>query len=386
MRQTFPFGRIAGIRVGANWSALVILLLIVDLLATSALPAAVPRQPEALYWGVGVAAAMAFLASLLAHELSHALVARRNGIRVRSVTLFMLGGVTELEGDPGTPGADLRIAVAGPATSLLAGVFFLGVAAAIGYAGGPRVATAAATWLALMNAVLAVFNLLPGAPLDGGRVLRALLWRRSGDRNRAEQSAAGAGRVIGAGLAALGVAVFLLTGELIDGLWLVLIGWFMISLAVAEQSAATARALLAGVRVADVMIPDPDLAAGWLSVAEFAWQLGRRSAQTAFPVVAADGALLGVVSVMKLAKVPAGRRDQVRLSELAVPVPAEYLAAPGDPVAPLLTRDPLAGEVVAVVRTDGAITGLVTAENLRQALRWRRLAGTASYVPSSPSG
>jgi len=373
MRQTVSFGRVAGIPVGASWSAVVTLVVIVDLLATGALPAAVPRQPVALYWGAGAAGAIAFLASLLAHELAHALVARRDGIRIRSVTLWMLGGVTQLDGDPDTPRADLQIALAGPAASLLTGVVFLGVAAAIGYAGGPRVAVAAAVWLALMNGVLAAFNLLPGAPLDGGRVLRAALWHHRADREKAERGAASAGRVIGAVLAALGVAEILLTRNLVSGLWLILLGWFMTSAAAAEQARAAARALLADVRVADVMTPDPDVAAAWLTAAEFSRQLVRgRSAQTAFPVIGPGGALTGIVTVTQLSRTPAHSREHVPLRQLAVPVPEEYQAIPADPAAPLLGRDPLAGEVMAVVQEGGHISGLVTAENMRQALRWRR--------------
>jgi Zn-dependent protease/CBS domain-containing protein len=372
MRQTIPFGKVAGIPVGASWSAIVTLAVIVDLLAGSALPAAVPHQPAALYWVVGVAAAVAFLASLLAHELAHALVARRHGIRIRSVTLWMLGGVTQLDGDPRTPSADLQIALAGPATSLLTGAVFLGAAAAISASGGPRVAVAAAMWLALMNGVLAAFNLLPGAPLDGGRVLRAALWHHWADRRRAELGAATTGRLIGTVLALLGVAEFLLTSNLVGGLWLALLGWFMTSAAAAEQRAAAARALLAGLRIADVMTVDPDLAAAWQTVSEFTHQVGGRSAQTAFPVVGLDGRLAGIVTVTRLGRVPAQSRDQVRVRQLAVSVPEEYLASPADDVVQLLSRDPLSGEVMAVVEDGGHIIGIVTAENLRQALRWRR--------------
>jgi Zn-dependent protease len=384
MRQTVPFGKVAGIPVGASWSAIVTLAVIVDLLAASALPEAVPRQPEALYWGVGAAAAVAFLASLLAHELAHALAARRHGIRIRSVTLWMLGGVTQLDGDPATPGADLQIALAGPAASLLAAAVFLGVAVAVSATGGPRVATAAAMWLALMNGVLAAFNLLPGAPLDGGRVLRAALWHHWADRQRADRGAASAGRAIGTVLAVLGVAEVLLTRDLVGGLWLVLLGWFMTAAAAAEQNAATARALFAGVRVADVMTPDPDLAAAWQTVAEFVSALGGRFAQMAFPVIGPGGTLTGIVTTNRLSRVPAQRREDTHLGDLAVPVPEEYLADPADPAAPLLSHDPLGGEVVAVVEDGGHITGLVTAENMRQALRWRKLAGPAVPQAAGP--
>lgn len=378
MRQTVPFGRVAGIPVGASWTAIVTLAIIVDLLATGPLPAAVPHQPAVLYWGVAAAAAVAFLASLLVHECAHALVARRAGIKVRSVTLWMLGGVTELGGEPQTPAADLRIALAGPAASLLAGALFFGAATAISAAGGPRVAAAATTWLALMNGVLAVFNLLPGAPLDGGRVLRSMLWQHWHDRLRAERGAASAGRLIGAVLAALGIAEALLTRDLVSGLWLVLLGWFMTSAAAAERDAATARALLAGVRVSDVMTPDPDLAAAWQTAAELIRQISGRPAQTAVPVIGADGRLAGIVTLSRLSRVPASSRDQVRLQRLMVPVPEEYLVHPADPAAQVLTREPLGGEILAVVEDDRRIVGVVTTGNLRQALRWRRLAAPAA--------
>jgi len=231
-------------------------------------------------------------------------VARRNGVGVASITLWMLGGVAELDGDPPSAGADLRIALAGPAASLVAAALLFGAGAGIGAAGGPGVAVAAATWLAVMNAILAVFNLLPGAPLDGGRVLRAVLWRHYGDRERAERGAARAGRVLGAALIGLGIGE-LLAFRSFSGLWLMLIGWFLITAAVAEEKAAAAKTALAGVRVADVMTPHPELAGGWETVGEFIGRAAARSRQDAFPVVGPGGDLAGVcvpkISSMALA-------------------------------------------------------------------------------------
>ena len=262
MRQDIRLGRVAGVAVGANWTVGVILVLIGWLLGASVLPGAVPHQAHGLYWSAAVAGAVLFLASLLAHETAHAVVARRNGVRVRSITLWMLGGIAELEGEPPDAGADLRIALAGPATSTLAAGVFLGAAALPGAVGAAAVAVAAAQWLAVMNGLLAAFNLLPGAPLDGGRALRALLWRHYGDRRRAEATAARAGQFLGAAVTAFGVFE-LLAWRSFGGLWLVLAGWFLLAAASTEQQAAVAAAALAGVRIADIQTADPGLAPGW---------------------------------------------------------------------------------------------------------------------------
>jgi Zn-dependent protease len=370
VKQSVRLGRVAGIQVGAHWSVAVILVIIAELLAMTVLPAAHRHQPVALYWAVASVGAVLFLASLLAHELAHALVARQNGVAVRSITLWMLGGVAELDRDPPSAAADLRIALAGPAASIAAGGLLLGAAVAISAVSGPGVVVAAAMWLAVMNGLLAVFNLLPGAPLDGGRVLRALLWRHYGNRERAERGAARAGQVLGAVVFGFGIAE-LLALRSFNGLWLALIGWFLITAAAAEEKAAAAKTALAGVRVADVMTPEPEIATGWETVAGFAGRVAARSRQDAFPVVGPDAGLIGVVLTGQLARVPAADRDRLRLGQVAVPVPPSYRATPDDPAGPLLTRRPLGGEVAAVVVADGLVVGLVTASDLQRALRWR---------------
>ena len=164
MRQSVGLGRVAGIPVGVHWTVAVILVIIAEILGASVLPAALPHQPAVVYWAAAAATALVFAGSLLAHELAHSLVAQRNGVRVRSITLWMLGGVAELAGEPPNAVADLRIALAGPAASLAQAAVFGGVALAVSYSGGSAVAVAAAVWLAVMNGALAVFNMLPGAP------------------------------------------------------------------------------------------------------------------------------------------------------------------------------------------------------------------------------
>ena len=368
MKQTVPLGRAAGIRVGVHWSVLVIVLLIGWLLSAQILPAMTPHQPTAAYWAAAVPCAAAFMAALLAHELAHSLVARRYGVPVTSITLWALGGISELGREPPTARADLRIAVAGPAASLGTGLVSAGLAAAVRAGGGPGIAVAALAWLAAMNILLAAFNLLPGTPLDGGRILRAYLWRRHGDRVRAAQSAAAAGRVLGAAFIAIGIGEILLRAD-IGGLWLALIGMFVMSAAAAEANAETAAAALAGMRAGDVMTPDPDIGGTWMTVADFIGRIALASAQAGFPVVAPGGSLAGATGVSRLARVPPASRASTTLGQILTPVPPAYLAAPGDPAAPLLGRPPLADDLAAIVISDGRITGIVTVTRLRQIIR-----------------
>jgi len=327
-----------------------------------------PGQPAVAYRAVAVPCAAAFMAALLAHELAHSLVARRCGVPVTSITLWALGGVSELGGEPPTARADLRIAAAGPAASLAAGLLSGGLAAAVHAGGGPGIAVAALGWLAAMNVLLAAFNLLPGAPLDGGRILRAVLWRRTGDRVRAARSAAAAGRAVGAALIILGMGEVLLWADA-GGLWLALIGMFVMSAAAGEATAGAAAAALAGLRVGDIMTPDPDIGGTWMTVAGFIDGIALRSAQAGFPVIGPGGSLAGVTGVSRLGRVPPDSRASTTLGQVMDPVPPGYLAAPEDPAAPLLSRPPLAGDLAAIVLTEGRITGIVTVSRLRQIIR-----------------
>lgn len=378
MRQSLRLGRVAGIPVGAHWTVGVILVVITQILGVNVLPAAAAHQSAAVYWAVAAGTALLFAASLLVHELMHAVVAKRYGVQVRSITLWMLGGLAEFEGDPPSPSADLRIAMAGPAASGALTGGFAGVAGAVDYAAGPAVVTAAITWLALMNGMLAVFNMLPGAPLDGGRVLRAMLWRHHGDRDRAAVAAAKAGQVLGAGSVLAGLASAKFLGS-IDGLWLLLIGVFLISAATAEARTIPAMAALAGLRVSDMMTPDPLLAPAGFTVAGFTG-VAARCRQDVFPVVDPGGALAGLLFSDTLARVPPDDRPRLTLGEIALKVPPAYLAAPEDPAGPLLTRPALRGKLAAIVLDHGQVTGLVTTDDLRSAVRRARLQPSASLA------
>ena len=365
MTASIRFGRIAGIPVGASWSALLIALLFAWSLGGELLPAQVPGLAPAAYWLAGAAGAGLFLASLLAHEIGHALVARRAGLRVRGITLWLLGGVAQLEDEPASPGDELRVAIVGPAVSLALAVGFGLAAVALSVTGGPALAGVVVAWLALANAVLAVFNLLPAAPLDGGRVLRGLLWRRHGNRVRASVTATRAGVWVGSGLIGYGL-LGALTGWGIGTLWTALIGWFLVTAARQERDQALLGRGLGGLRADQVMATAPAVAPAWFTVDAFLRNYVEPWQATILPLRSFDGHPAGVVTAAALYAVPRDRRHIVRAGDVAIPMSALLEVAPDQPVGDLAAR--LAGgRTVAVVVAGGQLLGLITADDLARA-------------------
>ena len=381
MKQSLQLGRIAGIPVGANWSVLVVLVLIADIVARNVLPRADAGLSTSVYWAIAIPTAVLFLASLLAHEGAHAAIALRKGLGVRSITLWMLGGVAQLDGEPQTARADFAVAAAGPATSLAMGAALFAAAEAAAALGAPAVIVAALAWTGATNVFLAVFNLLPGAPLDGGRILRALVWMRCGDRARGDRVATGAGQVMGAALAGAGVAQLIFLGQT-GGLWLMLIGWFLIWAAGSEAKARAVREAAVGVHVRDLMVPEPECAPSWRQVGEFIETVAARSRQRVFPVTGFDGRPCGAVTLERLSRLPPGRAGD-RVESVALALPPDYVAGPDDPVASLVGRMPLAGALLAVVVADGHVVGMVTADDLGRLIQQSML--RARSAPSSTS-
>jgi Zn-dependent protease len=363
MDQDIRLGTIDGIPVGINWSILVIFFLIVWELADLVLPAYQPNDSSLTYWSVALVTSLLFFLSIFAHELSHSIVAKQNGIGVRRITFWLFGGVSELEGEALTPRADFRIAVVGPVASfILAGVFAV-LALLLHRSGGVGVLGSAFGWLAWMNLLLGVFNLIPAAPLDGGRVLRSVLWRRSGDRVRAATSAARAGQVFAYILVTLGVLEFLEVG--IIGLWFVFLGWYLLTAARAEESAVVLRSSLASVHVRDIMTPDPVTFSATTTVAELIdTQLHHHRFNT-YPLVGADGELEGLTTMGRIRHVPASARETTRLIDVACPLAEVPIGAPSEPIPELLQRMQAAADGRALVIDEkGAFVGIVSPSDI----------------------
>ncbi len=230
MKSSLTLGRISGIKVGVHWTVGIIAFLVMSTVSRSVLPSFAPGFGTTAYLVASAGIVVAFLASIVAHELGHSIVAQRNGVGVRSITLFALGGVASLEREPDSAGAAARIALAGPAVSLGLGIAALGVSMS-GVLVADGLLAASVLWIGLINLSLAVFNMIPALPLDGGRVLQAAMWHRTGERLESTVSAARVGRWLGWGIVAFGVWQFATTG---GGLMTAFIGWFVVASAKGE--------------------------------------------------------------------------------------------------------------------------------------------------------
>lgn len=386
MRATLRLGRWFGIPVGANAGVLVILLLVGLGLGMWHFPFLFPGRPVWQYALAAATAAILLVVSILIHELSHAVVAQAHGIKVDRIVLWLLGGVAQLRDEPRTPGVDFAVAAVGPATSLaLGGVFGL---ATVGWliVAGEGLAASTLAYLAFINVLLAFFNLVPAAPLDGGRVLRAALWWRTGDRSRAAVFAARAGRFFGLVLIVLGIAQLLLLAWL-GGLWLALIGWFLVNAAMAEEQSVVVGQQLRGVRVRDVQSPEPVTAAPTMSVAEFIDQVALRQRFSTYPLVDDTGRLSGLVTLNRIRDVPPQERAVTPLRDIACPPEEVPTARPDEPLVDLLPRMAGCADDRAVVVDDaGRVIGVVSPRDVSRVAVVSELRGGAPFTPQAELG
>ncbi len=366
MHESIHLGRVRGIPIGMHWSVLVIAGLLAWGLADGILRDAAPGYPAATYWIVAVVTAVCFFSALLAHELSHSLVANRHGVVVDGITLWLFGGVSRLRTEAHEPAVELRIAVAGPLVSLaiaaIAGVIALGLDAA----GGPALGVAAFGWLAFINAVLAVFNLAPAAPLDGGRILHAVVWRHSGDHDHATQVATDAGVTFGYLLVALGVLMLAAAGN-IGGVWFAVLGWFLVNAAKAESTHVMLEAALAKVRVRDVMTADPIVVPDDTTVGELIDDWFLRHHCSAFPVVDRAGDVSGLVTLRRLRSLRAYERGQLAI-DVARPIAEVPKAAPDESLLAVLERLAPHEDGRVLVFEAGRLVGIISPTDVNRSL------------------
>jgi Zn-dependent protease/predicted transcriptional regulator len=369
--RSFRIARIAGIPVGVSPWWLAIVALITWSLGASYFPEEIHGISPGVSYALGLGSALLLFASILAHEFGHALVARRAGIEVEEIDLWLLGGVSRMRGEAHDPDDELRYALAGPAVTAVIAVCFLAVALLLP-SSTPAVVRALVEYQVLVNALILVFNMLPAFPLDGGRVLRSLLWRRSGDIGRSTATAASVGRGFGYVMIFLGILEFL--GGAPEGLWLALIGFFVMMAAGSQAVGAQVQAALSGVHASELMSTPVVSIPGRTSALQAGTEYFVPYRYTSFPVVDEHGRAIGLVSVAQIDALTRQQRSAQWVAEIADRDPG-LIVGGGEDVARLLERPAFArvGRAV-VVDEPGSPIGLVSITDVQRALRAARLA------------
>jgi Zn-dependent protease len=393
----FRLARIAGIDVYLDWSLLIIFSLVLLSLGAGAFPAWHPDWNPVVVWATALGTAVLFFASVLVHELSHALVGRGFGIEVPRITLFVFGGMAQMREEPRAWKAELWMALAGPATSLALGVAFTALGWAIGGEGlalfetAPERAASSLSpvatlllWLGPINIILGLFNLVPGFPLDGGRVLRAAIWGITGDLRRATLFASHAGQfvawlLIAAGIAmAFGLSVPLFGTGFVSGLWLVLIGWFLNNAAITSYRQMLVRETLDDVPVSKLMKTNVEIVAPETSVQALVDDHLVRSDQRAYPVVD-RGRLVGMVCLRDVHKLPRANWGSTAISAVMTPEDRLASVSPDDSSLRAMSTLGERGVNQLPVVDRGRVLGLIRREDI---LRWLSVYGDRQFRDS----
>jgi Zn-dependent protease/CBS domain-containing protein len=328
MRSNIRLGRFFGVEVGLHYSWFLIALLITMSLSAQ-FQAANASWGAGLIWAVSIVTAILFFVALLAHEMSHALVARARGLTTKAITLFALGGVAQIEKEPEDAKTEFWVGIIGPISSAVIGLISLGIARAAGWHAGAQPNTPIAAmflWLGYINLMLAAFNMIPGFPLDGGRILRAIIWWSTGSGDRATQLAARIGQAVALVFIALGIFRFF-GGAGFGGLWIAFIGWFLLQAAGASYTTVSVMKSLEGVRVGDVMTRDCESLDGNLNVQNFVEEHLLRSGRRCF-VVEQHGEVVGLVTPHEIRGLERQRWPYTTLHDVMRPLDQVHTVTP----------------------------------------------------------
>ena len=368
MPGSFRLGTFAGIDIYINYSWLIILVFLIWSLATNWFAVLYPGWSPALYWITSTIAALLLFVSVLLHELAHSVVARARGLSVKNITLFIFGGVSNIEQEPKSPGVEFQVAIVGPLVSiLLGGLAFLLL---LPLRGSNTPVAATLGYLAYTNVLLGIFNLVPGFPLDGGRVLRSIVWRISGSLRTATRAATLTGQVIAYLFILVGIWLFF-GGNVFNGIWIGFIGWFLLSSAQSANSQVMLQSMFQGVKVAEVMIPDPVTVPANISlqklVDDYFLPRGLRSA-----LVVQGDQLAGLITLGDIRHTPREQWTQTPVGSIMIPLERLHAVSPQqnlNDVLPLM----VGGDVNQLpVTQDGQVVGVVTREAIMRYLEVRR--------------
>lgn len=371
MTPSIRLGRLFGIEIGFNWSLIFVFALITWSLATGWLPARAPGSGAVLLWVTGAVGAILFYVCLLAHELSHALVARSHGVKVGGITLWLFGGVSRLDGEPSSARSEALIAGVGPLTS------FVVAAVAFAFAfvtQGSALISALFFYLTFVNAALGVFNLIPAFPLDGGRLLSSLLWWRSGSRQSGVHNAVRVGRVF-AYLMIGGGVIEVFYGQTVNGIWIAFLGWFLLSAGASEEAGTTVRTLLRSVPVSAAMTSPVVTLPDWVTVEQFLESVAPNHSFTTYPIHEPSGKLTGVVRLSDLVRLPAGDRATKHLIDVARPIADVPVTTPREDLSALIQRIGSGLDQRVLVFDSGSLVGIVSPADIARVLTVRQSVG-----------
>lgn len=372
VRGGFYLFQVAGIKVTINYSWLIIFLLVVWGLAAGYFPHYFPEYGTATYWVAGLIASLLFFASILIHELSHSIVAVQSGIKIPEITLFIFGGVAHLSEEPADPKLELKIAIAGPIASfVLSAVFWLIKIALSGSA--PTIIVAVFDYLAWINLALGIFNLVPGYPLDGGRIFRAIAWWKTGSLTRATKWASDMGKGFAWALMILGVFQ-IFSGSLVGGLWLIFIGMFLKGLAATGYQETMVKQSLEGVLVNRVMLEDVISVTPDLGLEELVQEYFLKYGYGGFPVVE-NGKAIGLICLANVKDVPEGERPNKKVSDAMLRLDPSLQIQPSDSLVDALKRMTETGIGRLLVMRGDHFVGMITKSGLIRYLEIKQVLG-----------
>lgn len=354
-------GSIFGFEIRIDFSWFIIFFLILWSFSAGVFPTQVPGQPPAIYLVMGTVGTLLFFASLLAHELAHSLVARTRGIPVEGITLFIFGGMARMRLEAENPRDEFQIAAVGPLSSLAIAGLFAAIWRLGGSVGWSPTITVTAGYLAFLNAILAVFNLMPGFPLDGGRLFRALVWRATGDMTKATRWAATAGRWFGYLLMGFG-ALQLFAGAILGGMWMIFIGWFLQNAAGMSLRQYVVRNMLEGVGAREIMTENPDAISADVPLQELVEAHFLRKRHHAFPVIDADRPV-GLVTLQHVKQVPRERWSGTKVRDVMTAAEG-VTVSPWESVSRVIEIMQEAGERRVLVVRDDRLVGLISASDV----------------------
>ncbi len=361
MRNSFQVGRIFGISIRIDYTWFIVFALVSLSLGGRYFPSEYADWSPVTYWLMGIITAFIFFCSVLAHELAHSLVSRARGVPVDSITLFILGGVARISDEPKSPGSEFWMALAGPATSVVIGAIFGALYLATGRARTPIGALAA--WLSYINVFVAALNLIPGFPLDGGRIFRSIVWKITGNLRKATRIASGVGRVIAYLFILCGFLVALIGGNWFGGIWIAFIGWFLQNAASSSYRQLELREMLRGVKVSEIMTSDCQWLPKGLALKELVDNYILPTTRRCFPVVDEER-VLGIITLHNVKEIPREQWESVKVEDAMTPLEEMKTVSPGDDLFTVMRQMTEEGVNQMPVVENDQLVGMIARDNL----------------------